>query len=164
MSLILIGRIMGPHGIRGAVKLQSFAAVAADIGNYGPLTSADGRVFTILKLKPAKDHFIADLKEVRDRTAAEALPNTELFVAREKLPAPAEGEFYLADLIGKPVVANGKTMGIVSGIQNFGAGDLLELDNGELVPVTFASSVEDAVTVDLPEGYLASASREDQHH
>lgn len=151
---ILIGRILGPHGIRGAVKLASFAVTPSDIAKYGPLAAADGRMFEIAHLKPAKDGFIADLKSVLDRDAAEALQGVDLFVAREKLPAPAEGEFYLADLPGRHVSANGSTIGTISGIQNFGAGDLLELDNGLLVPVLFITEAGETVAVDLPEGYL----------
>lgn len=151
---ILIGRILGPHGIRGAVKLASFAATPSDIAKYGPLITADGRVFDISNLKPAKDGFIADLKQVRDRNLAETLNGTELFVARDRLPALAAGEFYLSDLPGKPVVAGGASIGTVADIQNFGAGDLLELDNGLLVPLRFVSQVTDAIAVDLPDGYL----------
>ena len=151
---ILIGRILGPHGIRGAVKLASFASDPADISKYGPLSAADGRIFEIAHLKPAKDGFIADLKSVRDRNVAETLKGVDLFVARENLPAPAQGEFYLSDLPGRPVSANGSNIGTIVGIQNFGAGDLLELDNGLLIPVLFITDAGDAVTVNLPEGYL----------
>ncbi|MFO1032645.1 MAG: ribosome maturation factor RimM [Hyphomicrobiales bacterium] len=164
MSSILIGRILGPHGIRGAVKLHSLAATPADIATYAPLRTADGRRFTILKLKPAKDHFIADLAEVKDRTAAEALVNVELFVAREQLPAAAAGEFYLVDLVGKPVTADGTVLGKVAGLQNYGAGDLLELEGGALIPVAFVAEAGETVTVNLPPGFLEEASREDQFH
>jgi 16S rRNA processing protein RimM len=156
-SKILIGRILGAHGIRGAVKLKSFATTAADIAKYKPLTSGDGRSFEIVRLKPAHDEFIADLQDVRDRNQAEALTGTDLFIDRAHLPAPAEGEFYLADLAGKPVSAAGQMLGTVAGIQNYGAGDLLELDTGELIPVAFIATVDDAVSVDLPEGFLAPA-------
>ncbi len=163
-SSILIGRIAGAHGIRGAVKLKSFAASPADIANYGPLSTADGRHFEIAQMKPAKDFYIADLKSVRDRNAAEALAGVELYVTRDRLPPPAAGEFYLIDLVGRDVAANAAIIGKVSGIQNFGAGDLLELDSGLLIPVTFVTSVIDTnatepVVVDLPEGYLDTSER-----
>lgn len=154
---ILIGRILGAHGIRGAVKLKSFAAEPAAIARYKPLTTPDGRVIEILRVKPAADAFIADLKDVRDRNQAEALAGTDLYVAREALPATAEGEIYLADLVGKPVHAAEKALGTVAGIQNYGAGDLLELDSGELIPVAFVTSAGDVVSVDLPEGFLDPA-------
>lgn len=153
-SSILIGRILGPHGIRGAVKLRSFAAVPADIATYRPLTSADGRSFEIVNLKPARDEFIADLKEVRDRTAAEALKGTDLFVGRDRLPPPKPGEIYLADLVGREVMTREQALGTVAGLQNYGAGDLLELNSGDLIPVAFIIAAGETVTVDLPEGYL----------
>jgi len=164
MPLILLGRITGAHGIRGAVKLKSFTAKPADIASYGPLVTGDDRIIEIARLKPAKDEFIADLKDVRDRNAAEALKGVELFIAREKLPAPKESEFYLSDLIGKTVVSDGATLGTVSSIENYGAGDLMELTNGELVPVAFVQAAGDVITVSLPAGYLDPASYEDQHH
>jgi 16S rRNA processing protein RimM len=151
---ILIGRISGAHGIRGAVKLKSFAANPADIATYGPLRTTDGRVVDILRMKPGKDEFIADLKDVRDRNQAEALAGTDLFVARDRLPPPAADEFYLADLMGREVASDGKVLGTVSGIQNFGAGDLLELSSDLLVPVVFIVAVGAAVTVALPDGFL----------
>jgi 16S rRNA processing protein RimM len=146
--LILIGRIVDAHGIRGAVKLVSFAANASDIQTYRPLLDSSGRNFVISKMKPAKDCFIADLEGVRDRNAAEALKGTDLFVT------------YLADLAGKALVAGGKTLGIIAGFQNYGAGDLIELDTGELVPLRFVANIADVVTVDLPDAYLDEAERE----
>jgi 16S rRNA processing protein RimM len=163
-TLILLGRITGAHGIRGAVKLKSFTQNPADISKYGPLVTGDGRTIEIARLKPAKDEFIADLKDVRDRNAAEALKGVELLIAREKLPAPRESEFYLSDLIGKNVLSDGVTLGTVASIENYGAGDLMELSNGELVPVAFVQTVGEAIAVSLPPGYLDPASHEDQHH
>ncbi|MBL8790790.1 MAG: 16S rRNA processing protein RimM [Rhizobiales bacterium] len=154
---ILIGRITGAHGIRGAVKLKSFASTAADIATYRPLTTQDGRVIEITRLKPARDEFIADLKDVKDRNQAEALAGTDLYVERRHLPAPKQGEFYLADLVGKPVAAGGTVIGTVAGIQNYGAGDLLELDSGDLIPVAFITDAGETVTTDLPEGFLDPA-------
>jgi 16S rRNA processing protein RimM len=157
--LILIGRIVDAHGIRGAVKLLSFTAQASDISKYRPLLTSDGRNFVIAKMKPAKDCFIADLEGVRDRNAAEALKGTELFVARSSLPPSKDGEILLADLLGKSVMAVEKNLGIVAGFQNFGAGELIELEDGSLIPVRFVQAVTDTVTVDLPEGYLDEAQK-----
>ncbi len=94
---------------------------------------------------------------MRDRNQAEALAGTDLYVERKALPAPAEGEFYLADLVGKPVTAAGTVLGIVAGVQNYGAGDLLELESGELIPVAFVTVNDGTVTADLPEGFLDPA-------
>ena len=92
-----------------------------------------------------------------DRNQSEALKGTELLVAREKLPKPPEGEFYLSDLNGKELEADGKSLGAIAGFQNYGAGDLMELQSGELIPVTFIKSVDEKVLVELPEGYLDEA-------
>jgi 16S rRNA processing protein RimM len=156
-DLIPVGVIIGAHGIRGEVKIKSLTADPKAFTSYGPLSSADGRIFEISKSKPASDHFICALKSVSDRNQAEALKGTELLVARDKLPKLPEGEFYLSDLNSKPVVAKGKTLGTVMGFQNYGAGDLMELEGGLLIPVRFIETVDGAVHVNLPEGYLDEA-------
>jgi 16S rRNA processing protein RimM len=164
MTLIPIARIVAAHGIKGHVKLKSYARDNATLTQCGALQSADGRAFEITKLKPANDVLIADLKGVKDRNVAEALVGQELFVSRAKLPALKDDEFYLADLIGKDVRHGSGSLGIVASIENYGAGDLMELANGDLVPVAFVTSVSEVVTVDLPPGYLDPATHEDQHH
>ena len=154
MTLILLGRITGAHGIRGAVKLKSLTANPADIANYKPLQTSSGALIEILRMKPAKDEFIADLKDVKDRNAAEALKGTELFITRDKLPAAAPGEVYLSDLIGKVVTHNDQSLGSITSIENYGAGDLLELQSGLLIPTRFMGEVTDIVPVTLPDGFL----------
>ena len=152
--LVHVATIIGAHGIKGEVKVKSLTAVAKDFASHGPLTAHHGRLFEILKCKQAKDHFICVLSDVTDRNAAEALQATELFVAREKLPALKEGEVYLCDIQGKAAMAEGKSLGRIVGFQNFGAGELMELDGGMLVPVSFIGSVGETVTLNLPEEYL----------
>ncbi len=148
MSRILLGVITGAHGIKGEVKVKSFTADPKAIASYGPLQTVDGKAVEILKLKPAKDHFICTLKTVPDRNAAEALRGVELFVDRAKLPP----EPLLADLVGRTVTHNSIAIGTITGFQNFGAGELFELDNGLLIPVRFMTSED--VAVDLPDGFL----------
>ncbi len=128
-ELICLGQIGAAHGVRGEVRLRSFTAEPEAIANYGPLETDDGRVFEIETMRPAKDHFVAKLAGVGDRTAAERLANLKLYVPRERLPAPtAADEFYHADLIGLTVVdPAGTTLGTVVAVQNFGAGDLIEV-------------------------------------
>jgi 16S rRNA processing protein RimM len=153
-QLVSVGVILGAHGIRGDVKIKSFTANPPAFASYGPLTASDGRVFEITKSKPATDHFICTLKNVTDRNQAEALKGTELLVAREKLPKLPDGEFYLSDLNGKSVEAQSQSLGPVIGFQNYGAGDLMELESGMLIPVRFIKTVDATVHVNLPEGYL----------
>ncbi len=156
-DLIPVGVILGAHGIRGEVKIKSLTADPKAFASYGPLTGAEGRIFEISKSKPASDHFICALKGVADRNQAESLKGIELLVAREKLPKLTDGEFYLADLQAKEVAAEGKILGTVIGFQNYGAGDLLELEGGLLIPVRFIKAVEKTIHVNLPEGYLDEA-------
>ena len=143
---ICVARLGAAHGVRGEVKLWSFTADPAAVADYGPFATADGRVVEIETLRPAKDFFVARLKGVADRTAAERLRNAELFVPRERLPAPADSdEFYHADLIGLAVVdANGAALGSVVALHNFGAGDIIEVRRAEsrdtvLLPFTQAA-------------------------
>jgi len=126
---ICVARIGAAHGIKGEVKLWSFTADPAAVADYGPLESQDGtQRFEIEALRPAKDHLVARLAGVRDRDAAERLTNLDLYVARERLPAPAPEEFYHADLIGlRAEDRDGAALATIVGIHDFGAGDLLEL-------------------------------------
>jgi 16S rRNA processing protein RimM len=145
-DLVLLGRISGAHGIRGDVKITSFTAVPEDIAAYGPLTDGKGSNFTIERLRPLKGMGIAaQLRGIADRNAAEALKGVELYVARSKLPEPDEDEWYYSDLVGLAAVnGDGDTVGEVVAVQDFGAGDLLEIRQpGErhtlLLPFTRAS-------------------------
>jgi 16S rRNA processing protein RimM len=126
---ICVARLGAAHGVRGEVKLWSFTADPAAVATYGPFETADGRVVEIEALRPAKEFFVARLKGVADRDAAERLRNAELFVPRERLPAPQDtDEFYHADLIGLAVVdATGAALGSVVALHNFGAGDIVEV-------------------------------------
>lgn len=153
-DLILLGRILDAHGIRGAVKLKSITTDPKDIANFGPLQTSTGTTIEILRMKQASDFFIADLKGIKDRNQAEALKGLELFTARDKLPKPAENEIYLYDLLGLPVNHQGNHLGKLVQFQNFGAGELLELESGLLIPAIFITTTGETIEVNLPDGYL----------
>jgi 16S rRNA processing protein RimM len=143
---ILLGRISGAHGIRGEVVIHAYTVAPQDIGAYGPLfDEAGGRLFAIASARATAKGVVARLEGVGDRTAAEALKGVELYVDRDRLPAAAEGEFYHADLIGLAALdPEGKRIGEIVAVQNFGAGDLLEIrlaasGKTELVPFTDAT-------------------------
>ncbi|MEP9352969.1 ribosome maturation factor RimM [Xanthobacter sp. KR7-65] len=126
---VLVARIGAPHGVKGEVRLFVFTEDPGAIQDYDPLTDASGRRrFRITHLRPAKDHFVARLDGIGDRTAAEALTNVDLFVSRDALPAPEDEEtFYHADLIGLAVEDEaGGRIGTVTALHDFGAGDILE--------------------------------------
>lgn len=126
---ILLGHISTAHGIRGEVVIKSHTGDPADIGAYGPLSDEAGtRAFEIKAVRVTKKGVIARIAGVTDRNAAEALRGTELFVERDKLPEAEDDEVYHADIIGLTAVrGDGSDVGEIIAVQNFGAGDLLEI-------------------------------------
>ena len=161
-SRILLGHIAGAHGIKGEVLVKSYTGDPLAIADYGPLTDERGRTFEIASVRASNKGVIARLKGVADRNASEALKGVALYVDRAAMPDPDEGDYYHTDLIGLAAVdAQGNRIGKVVAVQNFGAGDLLELrlDGAKLtefVPFTDACvPVVDIkggrVTIVLPE-------------
>lgn len=140
---VLLGRILGPHGVRGEVVLETYTAEPRDIASYGPLESEDGkRQFEVKVLRETPKGIIARIAGVPDRTAAEPLKGLSLFVDRARLPDTVEDEFYRADLVGlRAEDGEGQLVGEVVGLENYGAGDLLEVRlkgarKTELLPFT----------------------------
>lgn len=153
--LILLGEIGAAHGIRGEVTVRCFTEEPKSIASYGPLTDKDGqRTFTITGLRVTPKATIAKFAGIDDRTAAERLRNIRLFVKRSRLPEPEPGTFYYEDLTGLAAIdANGRVLGTVAGVVNYGAGDLLEiagLDGGETFFIPFTG--ESVPAVDLQAG------------
>jgi 16S rRNA processing protein RimM len=137
---VCLGVIVGAKGLRGEVRIKSFTEDPRDVAAYGPVSTADGRSFQIAVAGAAQGAVIAKLAGVADRTQAEALKGTELFVERSALPAAEDGTFYHADLIGAVVtLTSGEVLGKVSALHNFGGGDMMEVGEGRasvLVPLT----------------------------
>lgn len=127
-DLILVGAFAGPVGLKGEVKLASFTADRAAIGRYGPLVAEDGRKFEILSLRPNSKGFAARVNGIDTREQAEALARVALYLPRAALPPADEEDFYVADLVGlEALTPNSETMGTIVAVQNYGAGDLLEV-------------------------------------
>jgi 16S rRNA processing protein RimM len=128
-SLVLLGRINAAQGLRGEVRIISFTEDPESIAAYGPLTDGEGRSFTIESLRVIKSSVLAvRLSGVADRTAAEKLKGTGLFVEKTRLPPAGENEWYYDDLVGLMAVGpGGEAIGEVAAVQNYGAGDLLEI-------------------------------------
>jgi 16S rRNA processing protein RimM len=126
---VLLGEITGVHGIRGDILVRAYTAAPEAIASYGLLTDQSGTKKFSLKIVRVTDKgIVAKIDGIADRTAAEALRGTKLFVARDQLPEPDAAEYYHTDLIGlKAVAENGSELGEIVSVQNFGAGDLLEL-------------------------------------
>jgi 16S rRNA processing protein RimM len=132
--------------VRGEVRLWPFTQDPLAVASYGPLQSEDGtRTVEIESVREGKDHLIARLKGVTDRSAAEALRNVDLYVPRERLPQiDEEDTYYHSDLIGLDAVReDGTQIGTVHAIHNFGAGDVIEivpLGSGETLMLPFTQS------------------------
>jgi 16S rRNA processing protein RimM len=126
-SPVTLAAISGAHGITGEVRLKLFGEGVAALKRYS--TFNDGKL-TLEKLRDdTKGGAIARFAEVTDRTAAEALRGTVLAVLRSTLPLLAEGEYYYADLIGLPAVSTtGEDLGHCIAVDNYGAGDILEIE------------------------------------
>lgn len=144
-SRILLGRIVAAHGIRGDVLVASFTQRPEDIAAYGALSDAAGtRAFRLRVVRVTAKGVVARIEGVGDRSAAEALRGAELWIDRARLPAADANEFYHADLIGLAAVSpTGAVVGRVVGVENYGAGDLLDIrlegtGRTELVPFTGA--------------------------
>lgn len=140
------------HGLKGELRVNTFTGEPAALGQYGPLYDRAGRPFEVLSVRPQGNVVVARFKGVDDRTAAEALNGTDLFVDRSALPADlADDEFYHADLVGLAVRDDsGNAIGRVHAVQNFGGGDILDirLNSGKeaLVPFTAAAVPQVAVS------------------
>ena len=160
---VCVAQIGAAHGVRGEVRLKSFTEDPLNVTRYGALETEDGRRFEVEALRPAKDVLIARLKGVADRNAAAALKNTRLYVPRERLPQPADDEFYQADLIGLAAhTRDGAPFGTVMAVHNFGAGDLLEIEpaaGGATVMLPFTRAV--VPVVEIASGRIVVAPPED---
>lgn len=166
-ALIVLARIGAPHGVQGEVRVKSFTEDPMAIAGYGPLVDPSGQCFNIVSARPAKGVLIVRFKGVDSREAAEALKGVELGVDRSVLPEPDDAdEFYHADLIGMIAVdAQGEPVGTVRAVNDYGAGDVIEiaLSRGgtELVAFTRVNVPEIDIatrrlTVVLPETVAAS--------
>ena len=127
---VTLAAIIGAHGLTGEVRLKLFGDGVAALKQHRAFNNG---ALTVEKLKDdGKGGAIARFAQVTDRTAAEALRGTALTVPRSALPPLGEGEYYYADLIGLPAVStNGDMLGTCVAVENFGAGDVLEIERPE---------------------------------
>lgn len=129
-SLILVARVAGAFGVKGELRLTAYTAEPMALLDYRELRREDGAPgLTLTGARPHKGGIVARAREVETREQAEALRGLRLYVPRAALPPTEdEDEFYLVDLIGLAVVtAAGEPLGVVRSVQDFGAGDLLEI-------------------------------------
>ncbi len=160
---ILLGVVIGAQGLKGEVKVKTFTETPEKLGAHGPLHTRNGRKFTVTGVRQGKGTAIVQFEGVASRDAAEALTGIELFVSRERLPETEAHEFYHADLIGlRAEDTEGRSIGKVTAIHNFGAGDVIEVerDDGQgevLMPFTR----EIVPTIDIAAGRVVIAAPEE---
>jgi 16S rRNA processing protein RimM len=151
-----MGRIGAAHGVKGEVRIQSFAEDPLALAGYGTFsTNRPGLTVTISDARGTTNMLVARIEGVSDRTAAEALNGVELYLERDALPPAAEGEFYHGDLVGlRAQLRDGTGLGRVGAVLNFGAGDIIEVRNagGETFLFPFTRVV--VPEIHLRDGYL----------
>ena len=127
--LILVGRVAGAFGVKGEVRITAYTDDPVALVRYRELVREDGSPgLTLTTGRAQKGALVGRAREIATREEAEALRGLQLYVPRAVLPAPEEDEFYLADLIGlRAVGLDGAELGRIKSVQNFGAGDLLEI-------------------------------------
>ena len=160
---VLLAAVIGAQGLKGEVKAKVFTAAPDALPRYGAVHTKDGRTLKITAFRPTKPgEAVMAFAGISDRNAAEALKGTELFVTREALPATDEDEFYHADLIGLEARDHeGRTLGRVTALHNYGASDVIELSRDDGDHVLMAFTKETVPVLNIAEGYIIVAVPED---
>lgn len=142
-TLILLAEITAPQGLQGWVRVKCYAENLENLKHYSPLQNQGGsRQFDIKDTKYIGKAATIKIAGIDDRSAAEALRGTQLFVPRQQLPALPSGEYYHSDLLGLTAIDQDtlQVLGIICAIHNFGAGDILEIkaedDQIHMLPFT----------------------------
>jgi 16S rRNA processing protein RimM len=155
LPLVILGVIGAPHGVKGEVRVKSSTADPLAIGDYGPVTLADGRRLKVKSVRPGGEVVIMKLEGINDRNAAEALKHMTLAVPRAKLPDTEEDDFYHADLIGlRCETADGTLIGQLMAIHDFGAGDILDIRPPKGPNLTLGFTKANVPVVDVAGGRL----------
>jgi 16S rRNA processing protein RimM len=143
---IALAAVAGAHGVKGEVRLKLFSDSVESLSAHKELYlgGAKRRLLSVRDGKMA----VARFEGVGDRSAAEALRGSLVEIERDQLPPLEEGEYYHADLIGLPAVdRDGNAVGKVAAVENYGAGDLLEIDleGGKTSLIPFKDGVADLI-------------------
>lgn len=149
---IALAVIIGAHGVTGEVRLKLFSDDMDGFRRYGSFAAGHAGTLTLKAIRPGPNGAVARFAEIGDRNQAEALRGFELTVPRSALPPLAAGEFYHCDLIGLDCVSSdGGAVGRVVAVENFGAGDILDIERPDgrrfMVPV-HAVSVGAVATIE----------------
>lgn len=156
----VVGRILGPHGLRGDVKVLCMAADPAVLfkksGVFTAKTGTDTLKLT-RKSQQKPDVFIASVSGITDCDQAKTLKSTQLYAPREALPPldPETDGYYVADLLGLAVKApDGRLIGTVMAIENFGASDVIDIAGPDGTHFLLPFSPPFLLNVDLTAGVI----------
>ena len=142
---VALAAVAGAHGVKGEVRLKLFSDSAANLARHETVY-VGGAQRRLLFARAGGKTAVARFEGVADRSAAEALRGSLVEVDRTALPPLEEGEYYHTDLVGLPCVdREGKAVGIVASVENYGAGDLLEIElaNGKRSLIPFRDGIAD---------------------
>jgi 16S rRNA processing protein RimM len=128
---IALAAVSGAHGVKGELRLKLFSVGVDSVAAHSKVF-VGGVERRLISVRDGGKMAVARFEGVDDRSGAEALRGSLVEVDRSALPPLEEGEYYHADLIGLPAVdAQGNVVGTVVGVENYGAGDLLEIENAQ---------------------------------
>ncbi len=165
-GLVLMGRISGPHGIKGELKIRPYSGEPESLLGYSSLLlvvgeNAEPKAWKVEQSRAHKSWTLVKLEGCSDRSAAELLQRADVYIHEDDLPKLEDGEFYLRDLEGKTVkTEDGQIVGVIIGLLNGGVQDILQVENNgqehliPLVPEFVVRVDEDAVIMALPSGLL----------
>jgi len=154
---LLVGVITAAQGIRGEVRVKPFTGEPDALADFGVLFDKAGNRFEVLSARAAKAVAVVRFLGVNDRNQAESLRGTELYIDRSSLPFEEleENEYFHADLEGLEAYdSDGKFWGVITGIFDFGGGDLLELQRDGERPVIIPFTLAAVLVVDLDGGRI----------
>lgn len=162
-TLILVGRVAGAFGVKGDVRVTTYTADPLALISYRDLKREDGSpALTLTGGRAAKGGIVVRAREVETREQAETLRGLKLYIPRNVLPEPEEDEFYVADLIGLSVeTPDGEPLGHIKAVQDFGAGDLLEVQPAEGASWWLPFTREAVPEVRLAEGKVIAVRPEE---
>ena len=148
-DLINAGYIAGVFGVKGWVKVFSHTDPRENILRYSPWLIEKNHQRTELKVLAGRRHgnnVVAELDSISDRDTALALTGAQIYIHKQQLPKPADGEYYWADLIGLRVEnVEGVALGVVDHLLETGANDVLVVIEGEtqrLIPFLLQHTVK----------------------
>ena len=153
---VCLGVVISAHGTKGEVNVRSDSGTPEGLAAYGAFSDEDGKTLKVAAMRQGPKGPVLRFAGVADRNSAEALKGTRLFVGRDQLPDLESEEYYHSDLVGMAVKIQGKVVGKVTAVHNFGAGDIIEVARTGRKSVMLPFTREIVPKVDIPGGALGA--------